>query len=170
MSYTLVQPQPQGLDAGEVMYMLEDGSTYVAVSLVPSWLPNGAGVEFRAKARWVDENGMQNTDGDGNPVCTEYSTSQDAYHVNQYGVPALAKDVLLLLLGEPPELTKEVPVGGVQFPDVGQDTSSVDWTDNTSTPLPVVSLPEDHAAAINIRNMVSAVQAVVDFGDIKDLL
>lgn len=116
MSYTLLDPQPgpradtlsydqagPGLYPDETALLLDDG-TLVAVSVTPKWLDNGGGVDFKGYARWIEADGTTKLDAFGQHVEVCLSHAPDAVTVQQFGVPKMAKDVLLTMLGETREL------------------------------------------------------------------
>lgn len=100
-----------GLYDGESIVELDDGS-FVAVSVIPRWLPNGSGVDFAGVARAVDATGAGITDPLGQQIVTTFNFNAGALMVEELGVDAIAREVLLTLIGEPPELKRAVPVEG----------------------------------------------------------
>jgi hypothetical protein len=100
-----------GLYAEETAVELDDGS-FVAVSVVPRWLPNGAGVDFAAVARAIEEDGTAIVCPFGQQVGSTFNFNAGPLLVEELGVDAIAKEVLLAVLGEPPELTRDAPVQG----------------------------------------------------------
>lgn len=149
MGYTLITPQPAarsemlhddqlgtGLYAGETALELDDGNL-VAVSVEPKWLENGAGVAVSGCARWIDADGQTKTDAYGQHIESNTSVTYDAASVQKFGITALAKDMLLVLLGEPRENVVH---------EEGLD------------PSPITTLTSDALAAVNIRNHMAMVQ------------
>lgn len=113
MTYSKLDPQPAGLSANETALQLDDG-TLVAVAVVPTWLPNGAGVAFAGTARHIIADGTTQACPQGQDVQTGFThaaTVTDADTSDKIG--AIAKEILLAMLGEPPTMTtvngEEVP-------------------------------------------------------------
>lgn len=111
LAVTAVAP---GLFGEEKAIELDDG-TFVALSVVPRWLPNGAGVDFAGKARLIEADGSAKLCPLGQPIVTTLNFNAGPGLVDELGedgVDLLAKEVALALLGEPPELTRDVPADG----------------------------------------------------------
>jgi hypothetical protein len=113
MSYTLLSPQPAqrdssladdeigpGLYPDEAAVELDDGSL-VAVSAVAKWQENGAGVILTGCARHIDADGTTHLCPYGAHVETSFSHTAGAGQVAQVGVDAIAKEMMLAMLGEP---------------------------------------------------------------------
>lgn len=157
MAYTIIDPQPSlraaelafddigpGLyDDGEVLIMID--TNYAAVSVDTSWLTNGAGVAFTATARWCDDTGQTQLCPNGCHVETLFSYTADPATVNTHGVTALAKDMLLLVLGEDTILLNDES-------------------------LPVINVPTEVKLNISIRNAISTVEGTASLVDSKTLL
>jgi hypothetical protein len=123
MSYELLDPQPElraedlawekagpGLyDDGEVALRLDDG-TIVAVSVTPRWLENGGGVAFAAYARWIDEDGATHLDPHGQHTETVMTDNVPAPEIERLTLPAIARELLLAVLGEPATLIDGRPL------------------------------------------------------------
>jgi hypothetical protein len=120
MPYTLApnQPEPRdpgvpyddvapGLYPGETALRLNDGKL-VALSYSSTWLDNGAGVVFQACARWINANGSTKLGPQGQHVEGNASYNAAASFIEMHGVTTIAKELLLLVLGEPPT-TIEIP-------------------------------------------------------------
>lgn len=114
MGYSKADPQPGARDAalayediGPGLYPDEtavklDTGELVAVSVRPEWLANGSGVALRGWARWIDADGRTHLCPSGQDVELEFCHTASAVDVAAHGVPALAAEVLKLLLGEEP--------------------------------------------------------------------
>jgi hypothetical protein len=95
-----------GLYPGELALKLDDG-TLVAASVDQEWLANGAGVGFKACARWIDADGATHLCPQGQHVETLASHSATVDEVTAYGADALALEALQLVLGETARLMKQ---------------------------------------------------------------
>lgn len=161
MSYTLLNPQPgprdaelDWNDAGPGLYpdesalTLEDG-TLVAVSVVPKWLENGAGVAFTGWARWMNEDGSTRLCEHGQHIESSVSYTASAPQVAELGVPAIAKELLLVLLGEP--LTQ-------QTLDDDTDMDLIPWSPefnlNASIRHAITAVEHTGPVAINPANIL----------------
>lgn len=157
MTYTIVDPQPPlrdvnlawedigpGLyDDGEVLVSID--TNYAAVSVKTQWLDNGSGAAFTATARWCDNTGQTQVCSNGCQVETVFTHTADPSTIATYTVSALAKDMLLLVLGENPiTLT-------------GEGT-------------PVINLSEEVKLNISVRHAISIVEATSSLGDSLSLL
>lgn len=100
MAYTLLDPQPSNLTGTEVALDL-GGGVFVAVSVTPTWLSNGAGVGFTGSARVIDAEGVAQTCPNGQAIESYIGHTADAPTVQALGVPTISKECLLALLGEP---------------------------------------------------------------------
>lgn len=128
MAFSLLTPQPAKRDASlnyddigpglyedETALVLDDGSL-VAVSVVPMWLANGAGVAFTGYARLMNADGSTMQCAFGNHVETNLNHSADALTVQSLGVETIAREIMLAMLGEEPTLRD---VDGEQHPLIG---------------------------------------------------
>lgn len=125
LGFCELSPQPQqrdsglaigdvapGIFPGETAVQLDDGSL-VAVAVDTSWLANGGGVAIRATARCIAADGSSLACPHGQQLVTAHTYSADAGLVALYGAPALAREVLLLVLGEAPTIVEKGPPGDV---------------------------------------------------------
>ncbi len=87
------------LRPGEVALRLDTGHK-VAVSMVTTLLANGSGVAIAAEARLIDKSGATVLSPCGTEIKSGASHSCDAISVETHGVPALTREVLMLVLGE----------------------------------------------------------------------
>ena len=95
-------------DDGEVLVQV--GDVYAAVSVSQEWYEGG--VNLLGTARWCDADGQTHLTDDGRHVETFYPARVDAGVIAQFGLDALKRDVLLILIGEEPECVVEAPVEG----------------------------------------------------------
>ncbi|MDH7971033.1 hypothetical protein QH494_02470 [Sphingomonas sp. AR_OL41] len=98
MTYTITT-ECSGLAIGEQAVTLDDGHV-IAVAVTPAWLANGAGVVISATARWIDRDGCSHTCPEGQHVTLTFSHTADGAAVARHGVQTLAREVLLMVLGE----------------------------------------------------------------------
>ena len=157
MAYTIVDPQPPLRDSslswgdvgpglyndGEVLVSLD--THFAAASVKTQWLDSGAGASLTAVARWCDATGQTQLCPDGCHVETTFSHTADPSIIASYGIAALAKDMLLLVLGEEP-LTL------------------------TADGSPLINLSEDVKLNIGIRHAISIVEATSSLANSKVLL
>lgn len=102
MSYTVVSPQPSGLNAGETAVTLDDG-TIVAVSATSSVQPTSGSPVIAATARAINADGSPKCLSDGSPIAVEFRHTSCPQEVTDAGgIAAVQKCVLLAVLGEPP--------------------------------------------------------------------
>lgn len=141
-----------GLYPGEMALELDDG-TFIAASVDQTWLANGAGVSFKACARWIDADGATHLCPQGQHVETLTCQVATVEEVEAWGFDALALEALLLALGEPPRLLKDVPVD-----------------DGPNEQRPVFDLPDDARASVDIRKAVAIVGATRAQADVGALL
>lgn len=110
-------PRAEGLDDDQVAPGLYPGEVgvqfgaaqYAAVSVEPKWLENGEGVRIRAWARYVYADGRTKLTAHGQHLECAFTAGFSIEEAKAHGVKALAKEVALLVLGEPPVLTRAVP-------------------------------------------------------------
>lgn len=105
MTYQRIEPQPSNLLPNEIGVELEDG-LQVAVKVTPTRQANSTGVVFDATARCIDANGDDIID-DGAPIHTGMTYSADSPTILALGIPAIARELLYGLLGEPLTPTEE---------------------------------------------------------------
>lgn len=148
MTYAIASVQPElrdpqvawdvrapGLYPGEAL--VELGDHLAAVSVETEWLANGAGVVLKGCARWCDADGQTHLCPDGKHVETETRHTADPLSIKTHGLPALKKEMLLLMLGEPAAL-----VHGLE------------------DEVPVLGLSEEHRLNASIGHAIDCVQAV----------
>lgn len=97
-----------GLYPGEVAVEI-GASKYIAVSVEPKWSENGEGVRVRAWARYIYADGRTKLTAHGQHLETSFTAGFSLADARAYTVMALAKEVALLVLGEPPVLMRDVP-------------------------------------------------------------
>lgn len=167
MAYEVAAEQPEGLRDGETAVLL-DSNILIAVKVTPEYLPQGQGVAVHAEARWIEADGTSK-EANGVEVTSGLDSTFDNHFLTTYGLNALTKEVLLTVLGEPHELTREVPVGGQQFAE-GQDIHSVETTDNVTSEVPVVQIPETHKACADIKCSIECATAIHALPDVAGIL
>ena len=87
-----------------------DTGELVAASVEPEWLPNG--VALHAWLRWMNEDGSSK-EVHGKPIELSLSHSFDHETLRRHSLKALAKEMVQVMLGEPPTMT---PVVGLPQP------------------------------------------------------
>ena len=96
-------------DVGPGMYpdesVIMKNNQLLALSVVPKWLDNNAGVSCIGFARHINADGSTKLTDHNSHVETSLSFTADLNTVERLGIPAIAKEILLALLGEP--LTKQ---------------------------------------------------------------
>lgn len=112
MGYKLLDPQPgpraveldydqrgPGLYPGETA--LDLGSRlYVAVSVEPTWLDNGAGVDLWGNVRWIEKSGATHLTAAEQHVETNIRHSAPAEFLKVHPLEVVMRETLLLLIGE----------------------------------------------------------------------
>lgn len=97
-----------GLFPGEVAVRLET-LHLIGVRFHRKRLGTGAGVLIEAVARWITGTGAQRTEADGDPIMVAFPYSASMAEIEKHGLPALTKEVGLIVLGELPTMV-DVPV------------------------------------------------------------
>lgn len=164
MAYTKLEPQPArraadldyndvgpGLYSDETALALDD-DTHVAVSVETKWMENGGGVQFAGYARWINEDGSTRLTAHNQHIESNLNYSAGAADVQKFGVSAIAKDILLTMLGEERELVVH---------EEGAD------------PAPMIAWSEDFKLNVNIRYQIECAESsgpdAVDPSDILGL-
>lgn len=164
MAYTLMTPQPAQRaaeldydDVGPGLYNDEtalalDEDTFVAVSVVPKWLENGGGVAFTGYARWINEDGSTHLSQYDQHIETNLNFTADAPTVQKWGVNAIAKEIILAMLGEEPTL--------VVHEEGAEERPLINWS-------------SDMKLNVNIRYQIECVEqtgpTAIDAGNILGL-
>lgn len=90
-----------GLNDGETALELDSGET-VSLVIETERQPHGAGLVFIAVTRVLNADGSTAVDDAGGPIFTEFRHTADARQIDELGVDAIAKEMALAILGEPP--------------------------------------------------------------------
>lgn len=98
-----------GLYNDETLVKLTTGQL-VAVSVERHWADNGGGIAFHGYARAINADGSTIEIEGGKHVEAAISFHAPPLVVSEHGADALATDIAKIILGEPPVLTKLVPV------------------------------------------------------------
>ena len=96
--YTKLATQPANLDANETALVHTNGTT-VAVSVVPKWLDNGAGMTFIAQARWIDGDGTSHQCPFGQEIKTGFSHTVDYGTLSNLTQDVIVRELTYALLG-----------------------------------------------------------------------
>lgn len=165
MSFQKKAEQPplraEGLDEDEVGPGLYPGevaieigaSKYVAVSVEPKWSENGEGVRVRAWARYIYADGRTKLTAHGQHLETAFTAGFTLEEVKAYTVKALAKEVALLMLGEPPALMRAVP-----------------QADGTTEQKPVLDVSDTVRLNVSLREAVLAAKDTAPTPDTAAIL
>jgi hypothetical protein len=108
-----------GLYPGEVALQF-GAAQFAAVGVDPKWERDtggvAGGVTITARARYIKADGTTKLTGHDEPLEVEWRARFSVEDVKAFGVKALAKEVALVVLGEPPQLMRDVPIegGGVE--------------------------------------------------------
>lgn len=124
--YDIVAP---GLYPDESAVVLDEGSA-VAVSVERRRLPTGAGVAFTAWARWIEGDGATMLDAHGQEVETIATWTADPPTLDRHGADALAREMLLAVLGEAPTLLPPGP--DLELPERPVIAWTDEWRANVS--------------------------------------
>jgi hypothetical protein len=165
MPFTILDEQPElrspdvayddaapGLyDDGEVLVDL-DGDK-VAVSVDTEWLPNGSGVAFTGYARWTHDCGTSKLCPKGKHIECTFSYTADPHTVNEFGVDAIAKDILLIVMGEEPILVR-----------------SYEQEDGTTGTMPVIGLDPTVKLNASMRQHINNLKSVTGLKKASSLL
>lgn len=168
MAYTVLTTERPNVTADEVVIQL-DGDIVAVTSGVPRWLPNNAGVVFEASGRWIEEDGTTKLSPHGDPVVTTMTHCADAISTATYGADVIARELLLALLGEPPEAMKDVLItGGPQFAP-GQNIESITSSDVEPT-KPILDLSPEVRLNASIRHAVASIKDLENLPTARNLL
>jgi hypothetical protein len=167
MSYTQLAPQPApraddaqpvapGLWPNEVAVNLTDINADAAVGVEIRWLENNAGAEFHAWARAISADGTTQLSPHADEVVTETRHTCSPTQMATYGAPALSREHVLLVLGEPPTMV---------------DVTGPDGSGGTQTTSePMIAWADDLRANCSIRHALTAVASAGDVTDLASLL
>ncbi len=100
MACTIISPKPANCADNETALNV-DSSTIIAVSVVPKWLDNGAGMSFSGTCRLIDDAGNTQIDGHGQEITTALNHSSDHNEVDTLGVDTIAQQISFALIGQP---------------------------------------------------------------------
>lgn len=101
------------------------------------------GRTLQAIVRWVGEDGSVQFDALGRPVLTMFPHGASAGQIALYTEPVLRRELLLMLLGEPPNAVEGVPI---------------------------IAWPEEIRACVNIRSAIAAAASEGPAYDLETLL
>lgn len=178
MAYTLLDPQPPlrdeemldkaypeggtpddapynqvapGLYPNEKAFVTAQGDI-VAIAVESRWLPNNEGVVFNAWGRLINADGSTKLAGDGDDhIETEVSASMTAVEYDRWGQDALAREMLLVILGEP-ETIVERP--NPPPPDINNPPEG--WTETFEAPL--IGFSHDYRLNASIQHAMKVAQ------------
>ena len=101
MSYTLLSPQPSGLQPNESAVKLDTGDG-VAVAAVCSVAQNSGCPVIAATARVINADGTDKLDAQGKPITAAFQHTSCPEEITTVGsMGAVQKCVLMAVLGEP---------------------------------------------------------------------
>lgn len=101
MSYAKIDPQPSGLQPGEIAVTLDSGET-IAVSVALTPQANNAPSFIDAIARQINTDGTAMLDSAGETITTEFRYTPPPSEANDpAALAAVQKDCLMAVLGEP---------------------------------------------------------------------
>jgi hypothetical protein len=168
-----------GLYPGEKVVKLDSGDL-VAIAVEPIWLENNAGLELYASARWVEADGTTKLSPHRAHVEIEFRPHFPTHDVERFGVPALAGEIVKLVLGEgdpamvpvedsPPLDPASLPPGVRLLDPANPPEGTV--LDPAATERPLVPVSPTVLLNINIRRAIALVsQSGEDALDVADLL
>ena len=105
MTYTVQSPQSVGLQPDETAITLDTGASVAVCAQVDR--NHGNTVAITSHARQIDTMGATMVDANGHPIQSDASHQFQPEIVATYTLPALTKEMLRLVLGEPPTLFVE---------------------------------------------------------------
>lgn len=175
MSYTILDPQPParsaeleadeigpGLYPGEIAVDLGDG--YLAAAAVEvERLRNGEGVVLTARARAIEADGTSMPCARLDEIATAMTHRASVAELERDGIDALAREALLIVLGEPPTMVTRdnPPPPDPQDPPEG-------WTEEYEAELlPISDLARQQAS---IRHAIEVAEAILAASDPAALL
>lgn len=161
---SLVDPYNEiapGLYPGETAYTLDNGEV-VAISAEPKWEQNGAGVTLYAWGRWIEADGSTKLAADGTDVETAFTYGFSPTDLETYGLQALTKDALLVILGEEPILKRQPLIDANAPVPVVPDHTEKDTVkfNPTQSEIPVLNLPPDVKLGASVRLAIEHVKEV----------
>ncbi|HEX6992239.1 MAG TPA: hypothetical protein VF151_10140 [Gemmatimonadales bacterium] len=163
MAYTQLSPQPAlrdpsatgiapGLYPNEVAVNLTDINKDAAVFVEIRWLPNNQGAEFYASARYINADGSTCMCAFNEEIVTEVRHVCDPATIQTYGVPALSKEHVLLMLGEPATMV------------------TITNPDNTTYQAPMIPWPDDFRANCSIRHAIAIAASAGEVTNLGSIL
>lgn len=169
MSFIKLDPQPApraagldyetiapGLYPDETAVQLDSGELVAVAIEAVTWLENGAGVAMVAVARLIGADGATAGAVPGQHLETKLPHTASPVEIDQFGLPAVQKEMLLAVLGEPATIvTRNNPPP----PDPANPPDG--WTETFDAPM--ILWPEEVRLNVSIRHaLVSATAAAVE--------
>lgn len=100
MSYTKLDPQPEGLEDNQVALLMDDGSIFeVKIDIEPNV---GGGLDMKGFARCINADGSTDECVGGMEINTAHSASFSMDDCQRYDRDILIKNLIHLLIGEEP--------------------------------------------------------------------
>lgn len=156
--YNFILP---GLYPDETAYQLDTGEE-VAISVEKEWQPNGEGICLSAYGRWIEADGSTKMINGTQDVEVSFPFTFDAKTMADFTLPVLMKEMLLVILGEPPEVMRQCHVDpNAVVPHVpdNQHAQSV-WFKPDETEVPVLNIPAESRAGCSIRAAIESLKAL----------
>lgn len=117
-----------GLYPNEIAVELDTGE-FIAVEVETPWLGNNMGIELHAFARLIEPDGTTKLTPKGQHVEVEIRHNVESPKVERFGREALAKEMLLLVLGEPLTVVEYVN------PPIAEEDKPIGWTETFEAPM-----------------------------------
>lgn len=146
------QPAP-GLYPDEIAVVLDTGEL-VAVSVSSPWLGNNGGIELRGWARLIGEDGQTVCTPSGLHIELEISHNVESPKVNRFSRDTLAKEMLLLLLGEPATIVE------YDNPPLPEEERPEGWTPTFEAPM--IPWSDDFRLESSIQHAMACAAAGAD--------
>lgn len=145
-------PAP-GLYPDEIAVEIDTGEL-VAVCVSTPWLGNNQGIALHAGARLIEPDGTTKLTPSGLHVEVEIIHNVENPKVERFGRGTLAKEMLLLVLGEPETIVT------YDNPPIAEEDKPVDWAPTFEAPM--IPWSADFRLDASIRTALAAAAADAD--------
>jgi hypothetical protein len=127
------------------------------------WEPNGSGVALTVWGRWIEDDGSSKLDFHNQDTEVAYSHGFTTLDLENHGLAALMREMLLLVLGEPADLEKDVhvdPEGTIPALPGAIDRSMLKFQPGQDK-IKVLNVPDDIRFGGSIRHAIGHIKEVM---------
>ncbi len=125
-NFTVPDPdtgEPVSVIAPDEVLLSLDSGEYVAASVSAYRTEHTGGRTIAGHVRWLSSDGQLMTDALNRPVLSQFTHTASIGHIESLGEPAIKREILLMLLGEPPTLFGGDPI--IRWPDEVRSGASI---------------------------------------------